>query len=48
MGAGKGYYWRSLAGTLHNGDHWVMAVQAQTREQVLWKLVNFKNDNEFL
>ena len=33
-GTGKGYYWKSLAGALHSGDHWVMAVLAQTCEQL--------------
>ena len=33
-GTGKGYYWKSLTGGLHSGGHWVMAVLAQTREQL--------------
>ena len=39
MGTGKGYYWKPLAGALHSGDHWVMAVLAQTREQLCCSVV---------
>lgn len=40
---GKGYYWKSLAGALHSCNYWVMAILAQTHEQLCCSLSSSDN-----